>query len=54
MILPQLEEHCMTDGYNFFPICTTCLAIGKKVVKGGKNDNIQARKDKIAKVNAVK
>jgi len=40
--LPQLQEHCMTDGYNSFPICTACLAIGKKVVKGGKKDNMQA------------
>ena len=52
--LTQLQECCMTDGYNSFPICTACLVIGKKVVKGGKKDNMQARNDKIAKVNAVK
>ena len=52
--LSQLQERCMTDGYNSFPICTTCLAIGKKVVNGGKKDNIQAIKEKIAKVNAMK
>jgi len=52
--LPQLQECCMTDGYNSFPICTACLAIGKKVVKEGKKENMQARKEKIAKVNAGK
>jgi len=39
----------MTDGYNPFPICTACLTIGKEVVKGGKKDNMQARKEKVAK-----
>jgi hypothetical protein len=44
----------MTDGYNSFPMCSACLAIGKKAGKGGNKDNMQARKEKIARVNAVK
>jgi len=44
----------MTDGYNSFSICTTCLDIGKKVVNGGKKDNMHAQKEKVAKLNAGK
>ena len=46
--LPQLQERNMTGGYNCFPICVDCIASGKKVVKGRKKDEQQARKERIA------
>ena len=51
--MPQLRQKNMTKGYNCFPICTACIGNGKAVVKGGKKEAIQARKERIAIANAA-
>ena len=51
LCLPELQERCLTDGYNCRPICVTCMDNGKKVVrvKGGAKNQLQSRKEKAAK-----
>ena len=44
----------MTDGHNCYPICTDCTESGKDVMKQGKQDKIQARKEKQAKVKVAR
>ena len=44
--LEELREKCLTDGYMCYPICTDCMTDGKGVVKHGKQDNMQAQKEK--------
>ena len=46
--LHQLRERNMTNGYKCLPICTACIGSGKKVVKTGSQDKLQARKEQIA------
>ena len=49
--LPELQERCLTEGYNCHPICVTCLQGGKKVlrVKNATPNQMQKRKERLAK-----
>ena len=49
--LPELQERCLTEGYNCHPICVTCLQGGKKVlrVKNATQNQMQKRKERLAK-----
>ena len=46
--LQQLREKNMTGGYNSFPICVACIEKGKTPMKGGKKNELQARKERMA------
>ena len=48
--LPQLQERCMTGGYNCFPMCILCIDNGKKAVHTGRKNELQARNEQIARV----
>ena len=49
--LPELQERCLTDGYNCHPICVTYMQGGKKVVrvKNATQNKMQKRKERLAK-----
>ena len=49
--LPELQERCLTDGYNCHPICGACMQGGKKVVrvKNATQNQMQKRKERLAK-----
>ena len=55
--LEDLREKNLTDRYKCYPICTDCMVDGKDVVKHGKQEKMQARKekeDRTVKVKTVK
>ena len=42
----QLEERCLTSGYECRPICVECLKMKRKVVTFGRKDEFKAREEK--------
>ena len=42
----QLEERCLTDGYQCRPICIECLKMKRKVVTSGRKNELKAREEK--------
>ena len=44
--LPELQERCLTEGCNYYPICMACMQGGKKVarVKNATQNQIQKKK----------
>ena len=55
--LEKLQEKSLSDGHTCYPICADYMIDGENVVKHGKQDNMQARKekeDRAAKVKTAK
>ena len=49
--LPELQERCLTKGYNCHPIWVACMQGGKKVVrvKNATQNKVQSRKESLEK-----
>ena len=54
--LNELQANNLTDGWAYLPICIDYIADPKKkfVKKGGAQDKLQARKEKMAKMKAAR
>jgi hypothetical protein len=42
----QLEQRCLTGGYKCLPICVDCIEMKRKVVMGGKKNEVKAREER--------
>ena len=52
--LEELQEKSLSDGYKCYLICADYMADGKDVVKHGKQDKMQAKKEKEHRAASVK
>lgn len=43
---PELEERCLTNGYQCYPICVGCLGADKKIETLGKKNELKARQER--------
>ncbi len=50
----ELEERCLTRGFNCFPICVPCIEGGKRVETTGRKNELKAREERERKKKAGK